>query len=100
MKTGKKNNQKMNNTLTQAIKFNWMARLKSNQLKKKKKTQRNCRLIPTQLIHNKSKLQKQLNIEVSADGVQRVNDLIDTIDKDNSTKQEGREKESMHLNLI
>lgn len=27
----------MNNTLTQAIKFNWMARLKSNQLKKKKK---------------------------------------------------------------
>lgn len=91
----------MNNTLTQAIKFNWMARLKSNQLKKKKKnTQRNCRLIPTQLIHNKSKLQKQLNIEVSADGVQRVNDLIDTIDKDNSTKQEGREKESMHLNLI
>lgn len=90
----------MNKTLTQAIKFNWMARLKSNQLKKKKKTQRNCRLIPTQLIHNKSKLQKQLNIEVSADGVQRVNDLIDTIDKDNSTKQEGREKESMHLNLI
>lgn len=57
-------------------------------------------MIPTQLIHNKSKLQKQLNIEVSADGVQRVNDLIDTIDKDNSTKQEGREKESMHLNLI
>lgn len=28
----------MNNTLTQAIKFNWMARLKSNQLKKKKNT--------------------------------------------------------------
>lgn len=26
----------MNNTLTQAIKFNWMTRLKSNQLKKKK----------------------------------------------------------------
>lgn len=89
----------MNNTLTQAIKFNWMARLKSNQLKKNK-PQRNCRLIPTQLIHNKSKLQKQLNIEVSADGVQRVTDLMDTIDKDNSTKQEGREKESMHLNLI
>lgn len=57
-------------------------------------------MIPTQLIHNKSKLQKQLDIEVSADGVQRVNDLIDTIDKDNRTKQEGREKESMHLNLI
>lgn len=33
----KKNNQKMNNTLTQAIKFNWMARLKSNQLKNKTK---------------------------------------------------------------
>lgn len=28
----------MNNTLTEAIKFNWMARLKSNQLKKKKTT--------------------------------------------------------------